>query len=108
MLIVLRDEALIKKTIIIYAKTNRPIQIGKDKIGFIIAPIVGIDDEKYEEKEKKHETKKQIKHMAMTKSDNPEKEYYLCNQAITPTDAKLVHSWDKVTCKNCLNLGKRG
>jgi hypothetical protein len=28
---------------------------------------------------------------------------YLCNQAVNPKEEKLSRTWDKVTCKNCLN-----
>ena len=44
-----------------------------------------------------------IKHMSLARVKTAaEQEWYLCNQAVTPTEEKLVYRWDKVTCKNCL------
>ena len=37
----------IDKGILLYVKTNYPIQIGKENLGVIIAPMINPDDEKY-------------------------------------------------------------
>lgn len=51
----------------------------------------------------KFEVFSMIKHKALAKAiTSPEQEFYLCNQAVTPNEDKLVYRWDKVTCKNCL------
>jgi hypothetical protein len=33
--------------------------------------------------------------------------YYLCNQAVKPTESKLRHTWKAVTCKNCLKQKRK-
>ena len=48
-----------------------------------------------------------IKHKAVAIAlENPEQEWYLCNQAIKPNPDKLVYGWNKITCKNCLRFKK--
>lgn len=40
-------------------------------------------------------------HRLLIKEGKP---YYLCNQAVTPSKNKCSILWNKVTCKNCLDL----
>lgn len=42
-----------------------------------------------------------IRHWHFTKEN---KSYYLCNQAVTPNEMKMVEELEQVTCKNCKKI----